>query len=719
MDMVVPIPLWQKPPKNTAATSAADVYKSELKTGKDKENSMVTTKTFKCRLFFAPFGEPTVTLSLGPVSSSFLLVNRRRGQGGCLFALDVNPNRPPEEDRPSPGTKRQRLAVEDSRKRKEECGRVHYLGRMARLAVRLLETDQGIRPLCALPPRITCGSLRSTVRAVYPALTPVQELSVKTAGKLESFCEYCDSNRKSKALENYKRDRFIPLDPPDIAHVERFKQALAVNVDRAWNRREFPYIPTGSSSLGHSRKQGGTWNDEPFSPACKVLAVGDGPKVRIVTVYSSYNSQVLGPLHQALYAMAGRKGWLLRGNPTSGDVRWLDGDESGPRGPYVSVDYKNATDGIRRDYCRAAVSVLKSRASDLTPEEEKCLDVVSELRLEGVDGVATTGQPMGSLISFPLLCLINKTVVDLALYDLAGKGEVSWRQVTSHRCLINGDDLMYREFTKSCGIRDGIRYHGTKVGLVLNEEKSLVDPEWVEVNSTPFYRGSLRKKTNVSVIRGDGEVSDPVGYISDCVRKAASVRLVVPAWRDLIKKAWPKVQGPVRTEHWRVLRQVCSLELSFRPSVTTSDTNPFPVVPLPYGYDLSRREEVAAINRQVTRLKSSGYVPVAPVTVTNGGDWVPVKGLRRRRRPAAEAKTLKVLADRWEEKKKENLVKEDEGLEAPMPIVSDLSKGLAMIDTIKAWKALNRGTPMRVSGEDVGDQRPDTGFETQYYIRFD
>jgi len=608
---------------------------------------------FEPQLFWFPFDSPLV-LPLGSVSSSFLLRRRRLGQGGCLVSIDVNPRSPRGE--PDATINKGKVGPDTL----QGCEKEARNGRVARRAVQLLASDQEMERVRPLPPRIRCGQLRTAIRQCFPdsGLSVVQELSIKTSQKLESgACETCRQVDQERRLNEWKEARFKAAERDD-AHVARFKKALSVIVPTGWDREKFPYIPNGNATRCFSRAQGGNWADWSFSTECKPILVWSSGKPRVVTLYSGGNSQRLYSLHHALYNALRKEGWLLVGSPTNEQVASLNGD-----GPYVSVDYQSATDNIRLDYVRAAIEVLKTKAAGLTCEEEEALDVVGHLRFDSEESrVVSSGQPMGSLMSFPLLCLVNKVVVDLAIADLASAGKVTWKQFRAHRCLINGDDLLYREIqADSRDILAGILAHGSRVGLVVNKEKTMVDPEWAEVNSTAFLNGIKQKKTNVGVLLKRSEVTDPIGFLADSVVKRRTFLSCLRDWKFALRNAEVKVQGAIPPSFWSVLQKrefrdaLCSV-----PSGRPKPTNPFPVVPMPYGYDLSREEEIAAIHGRVERLRSEGFVK-PPVPRAGPKEWKrqSYQLSLRRRKPTAETMILKVCADRWERLTKEKLAQSD------------------------------------------------------------
>jgi len=298
----------------------------------------------------------------------------------------------------------------------------------AKSLIRFFETELGIvGDSSLLPPRIDCGHLRPAVRGCFPSeLSTLEELSLKTSQKVErGCCKNCGKTKFASKISEWKEAMLRPANV-DAKHLNRFRKALRQLVPKGWNKRKGAFIPNGSATLDTPVKHGGNWQRRPFSDLCKAKLVFSSGKPRVVTLYSSYNTEVLAPLHRALYSMMEKRGWLLVGEPTADRVARLNGN-----GDFLSFDYVGATDNIKVAYTIAAVETLIEFSEDLSSEEERCLRVLCELKLgertfckgeELIDriphDVFERGQPMGSAMSFPLLCLINKAVVDLSLADL-------------------------------------------------------------------------------------------------------------------------------------------------------------------------------------------------------------------------------------------------------------------------------------------------------------
>ncbi|QDB75002.1 MAG: RNA-dependent RNA polymerase [Cladosporium uredinicola ourmiavirus 2] len=580
------------------------------------------------------------------------------------------------------------------------CGRTRELKGKAKKIVKLLKVDQSLKAVNPLPKKITCGSLRSSVRSMYPQeLTVAQELSIKTSMMIDGQpCSYCE-DLQDDILDKWKEARRQPQDV-DQQHLKLFRRAFAANVPEGWDRgkERVPYVPNGHATNSYSRRDGGNWNRQQFSSVPSVKCVYSKGKPRIVTLYSGFNSEVLKPLHDRLYSCLKRKGWLLFGPPTEEKVAHL---ESGCAGrDWLSFDYSSATDNIKLEYVREMISVLKQKSVGLSEDECRCLDVLGSLDLGG--DVAESGQPMGSLMSFPLLCLANKTVVDMALTTLLESGKIRLKEWAGHRCLINGDDLLTKDVS-SGGLVEAVIDQGSRIGLVVNEEKTMCSPEYGEINSTVFKNCVLQKKTNVSALWMGADVSDVIGFAREATTTPRGFKKVLLA--NATRLARQKIKTVQKLPFLLVNQILSSSRLKHaicaQPSAREPElTNLFPVVTKPEGYDLPREEEVAVIRRQVDRARDEElYAQLYANKEKNKfvrSKIVPLPGERlkgrhifkllRPKQTKPEKTILSCLAREWLEKTKEKL-HADSAYDDPPMIVSDLSGIGRIVDAIKYWKA--------------------------------
>jgi hypothetical protein len=580
------------------------------------------------------------------------------------------------------------------------CAREKELRRKAQKIVRLLEVEQSLKAEKPLPSDFVCGSLRSKVRSMYgEGLTQVQLLSIKTSAMAESQpCPYCENLQLADKMENYEKARYRHQEV-DAEHLSRFGRAFAQNVPTGWNRRskQFPYVPNGAASLENVRREGGNWNVSRFSSECRVSNVFTKGKWRTVTVYSSHNVATLTPLHNSLYSYLKGRSWLLVGSPTEEKLRHMQEGCLGQE--WLSFDYESATDNIKTKYVQRAVEILIEKGEGLEDDEIRCLRVLGELNLG--EGITESGQPMGSPMSFPVLCLINKTVVDLALSELLTRGEISFKEWTSHRCLINGDDLLTKSVS-SGSLADSIFEQGREVGLRSNWEKTLADPEHGEINSTVFKNCAWQKKTNVSALWMAAEVTDVLGYALESTTTKRGFLAVVK--NNVTRLARQKIKTSVSLP-WHLRESILACRklkkaLGCQPaSALPKETNLFPVVPVPDGYDLSRQDQVEATLDRVREIREGELFRGLhaerrrnakarrriPLIESQGGTRKGLAITLKPKKPRTDESTLLIFAVRWEKKRKEEL-HAAEGDVVGYTIVSDLSRIGAFVDEIRTFK---------------------------------
>jgi hypothetical protein len=580
--------------------------------------------------------------------------------------------------------------------------------------------EQSLKALSKLPSDFVCGSLRAKVRSIYgPDLTPVQELSIKSSTKSEiQPCPFCETLQKEK-IEKYVKARQTPCEV-DPAHLDRFGRAFAENVPSGWNTRKTPYVPNGNSTLFASRRSGGNWVDQPFASSCDVKLVFSSGKPRVVTLYSEYNVRVLTPLHHSLYDFLKRRSWLLVGSPTDERLRCLDGCEEGPGclscgclGPeWLSFDYESATDNIKVAYVKRAIEILIDKGEGLSEDEIRCLRVVSSLSL-GTDEVYS-GQPMGSPMSFPLLCLVNKTVVDLALTELLIKGEIEFKEWTRHRCLINGDDLLTKS-TSSGDLVAAVSRQGAFVGLRTNAEKTMRSKIYGEINSTVFREGKLQKKTNVSALWMRSEVPDVLGFANESCVSTRGFRMVLEENASRLARQKIKTVSSLPFARLEVVMSSRRLKaaLTSRPcSSVPRNTNLFPVEPLPEGFRLTREEVIEAVTARVTRVKrlelwkplfeeareltlARRRVRAIPSEVKRARSGL--FAILKPKRPKREDTVLCCLARFWENKRKEALAGESFPRFSDRGPVLDESRAAHISGMCRSYNEMKRRTQDQIA----------------------
>jgi len=567
----------------------------------------------------------------------------------------------------------------------DECSLSERLRARAKTLVQFYEELGMTRSAKEIPQQIICGGLRPAVRQCFvDQMSPIDELSFRTIQKLEkSCCKGCEPRFLGK-LDQWKEARFHPV-AVDFDHLERFKRALRLNVEKGWDRRRAPFIPNGNATRQFTRRDGGNWNVEEFSDSCRYELVFSSGKPRVVTLYSAENTRVLAPLHYSLYDTLKRRGWLLIGEPTDQHVSNLNG------AAFLSFDYSSATDNIKREYVKAAVSVLEEQADHLEPDEIEALRVLSNLVIDGRE--TFTGQPMGSVMSFPLLCVINKTVVDMALTAMLERKEISFREWSGHRLLVNGDDLLTREPRTGTDLRGEVIIQGSKVGLVVNEEKTMVSERDGEINSTYFQDGHKLRKFNASSLWMDAGVEDVLGFAAQATSDGRTFRKVVR--RNL--RTLAKQSDKHLTEIPLSLVAVCRKDKKIRAAITSLPTCPrkpeYGVISMelrPENYEMTREEEHEAMRCEIERVRELGVArgsvkkpKYKPGVIPAARSFNSIRNQKRKAAPDVipacyvRSFTLKI--------KNEGVLRELAPPEVLLP-PGDSSQISRMIDNIRAFK---------------------------------
>nr|UJQ92657.1 MAG: putative RNA-dependent RNA polymerase [Narnaviridae sp.] len=170
---------------------------------------------------------------------------------------------------------------------------------------------------------------------------------------------------------------------------------------------------------------------------------------------------------------------LTRGKPLNDNIKRIY-DQSGPDDVWISGDYTAATDSVSIEATKALLDgILES--IDHEPTRRWAMKEISPHLLtypksSGLEPVLQkSGQLMGSLLSFPLLCLLN----DCTARSIGLKPE---------QYLINGDDILMR-----CPVE---RYETWKMkvqdfGLKLSLGKNYIHKSFGTVNSQLIFEDKI------------------------------------------------------------------------------------------------------------------------------------------------------------------------------------------------------------------------------------
>ena len=241
-------------------------------------------------------------------------------------------------------------------------------------------------------------------------------------------------------------------------------------------------------------------------PIVKAHAIPEPLKVRMITLGES-DTKILQPFQKALWTYLSEQPQFCLTN----GVKTLESFE-GETLPWIhrieevihrieknypmdediwlSGDYTAATDNFPMSVTEALVEGILEEI-DHQPTKEWVRWEISphEMRYPGgITGKQTSGQLMGSLLSFPLLCFLNDYIVSSSGF-------------ASDSYLVNGDDVVAK------GSMNSIlkwKERAPKVGLSLSVGKNFYDSDFCTVNSQLFYKGAVLHTGKVSTQKREG-----------------------------------------------------------------------------------------------------------------------------------------------------------------------------------------------------------------------
>nr|UJQ92783.1 MAG: putative RNA-dependent RNA polymerase [Narnaviridae sp.] len=277
------------------------------------------------------------------------------------------------------------------------------------------------------------------------------------------------------------------------------------------------------------------------APIVKAQALPEPLKVRMITVAEA-DTKVLQPFQQSLWRYLCTKPqfcltngvkeledfegetlpWIYRIEKVIQRIRDRSNLIDEPL--WLSGDYTAATDNFPMWVTEALVEgILENISHEPTRRWVRWEVSPHEMRYpEGVIGHQTSGQLMGSLLSFPLLCFLNDFVMKESGFD-----PLSY--------LINGDDVVACDEISKI---ESWKELAPRVGLSLSVGKNFIDPDFCTVNSQLFYRGDVLHTGKVSCQHRLGQT---IGY---------TFQEAQFYWG-----ATPEIKENFLTRNWTVLKQ--------------------------------------------------------------------------------------------------------------------------------------------------------------------
>lgn len=244
-------------------------------------------------------------------------------------------------------------------------------------------------------------------------------------------------------------------------------------------------------------------------PMAKVVGLTEPLKVRVITSMTPTSSYFLKTLQRSLWKyLSGFPCFDLTNRVISQDSLFrlmerqlkMFGVEEGTK--YVSGDYRSATDLLSIEATRLVMEVIISKLSeddkDLAPHLAEILMpqiLVYPLDMwkpngtkDTMHGLQKNGQLMGSVLSFPILCVLNLYTYFATLSPeiqnsvLAGKTRFQDLAV-----LINGDDILFQCSPERQPLWVAA---GKSLGFELSLGKNFYHSTYFTVNSVPIVLAS-------------------------------------------------------------------------------------------------------------------------------------------------------------------------------------------------------------------------------------
>jgi len=219
---------------------------------------------------------------------------------------------------------------------------------------------------------------------------------------------------------------------------------------------------------------------------CTIQAVLEPNKVRIISKGNALPYYSCRPLQRAIHgSMRDLAPFRLIGRPfCPTDLIGLS-EKASKTDQWFSVDYSAATDGLSWKY---SGKILRFLLQDLPQYyQDLAMQVLGPHALHypvaggrgaiELRGMQQNGQLMGSILSFPILCLANFGVYCLATRDIHRDWTIEERL---NHVLINGDDMVYAAPPSSW---DGLVRIAASVGLEMSVGKAYVHRSYANINS--------------------------------------------------------------------------------------------------------------------------------------------------------------------------------------------------------------------------------------------
>jgi len=372
------------------------------------------------------------------------------------------------------------------------------------------------------------------------------------------------------------------------------------------------------------------------------VALAESLKIRVITKGPPFIQTVLRGIWKKMHSiMREHPAFQLIGKPVDRTyVLNRMGAKLEEGQAYLSGDYADATNNLR--------SWVSDTIAQEFAEEVKLFPVELRMLKKSLTGhtirglLQKTGQLMGSVTSFPVLCIANAAVVRWAL-EIGSKRSWTLRDapmmINGDDCALRCNDIGYKAWSKIANF----------VGLESSIGKTYFSRDFVEINSTQFLRvepemviydkamykekitqGPTGITTKVQVFTGYKKVSRPVPFLET---KYVNMGLMLGMKRSGIKVSLNDQQDPVNnigTRYRQLIKLapshlLASIHKNFishhRPLLTKARV-PWYVPEWLGGLGLTGLKEPSELDRRVARAIIINWSKQRPIQVShNSTPW--------------------------------------------------------------------------------------------------
>lgn len=245
---------------------------------------------------------------------------------------------------------------------------------------------------------------------------------------------------------------------------------------------------------------------------CEVRGVLEPLKCRMISKGEGLPYSIMKPLQIAMHSTLRQMDcFRLIGRPFCPTMLYdlVEGSSEGHM--WLSIDYKAATDNLSWYFSRKIFLEiirdlpldLKALAVQVLGPHDLWYPVPNEPGEREFWGTQRNGQLMGSILSFPVLCLAN---LGCYLHTVKDRKQPLWRKLKS--VLVNGDDML---FTGTLGDYERHGEISHAVGLELSVGKSYYHNIYANINSTSVHYDISKIKTDLVFFRERSHSHDDYG----------------------------------------------------------------------------------------------------------------------------------------------------------------------------------------------------------------